>query len=591
MVVYKPVVREAHAFGEISRDFTKPAEIFREAIANSLDAYARRIWLRASVRTIKGRETVIIDLADDGVGMSSDGIKAFLNLSDSKKDHLPPPGAAERRMTGHKGHGAKIYFSSEKLEVLTFDGQGAPISCVMVDPRGELAEGNVPEATIEEITLEDLRSRRDAWGFSELALAPGTVVRVTGYHGNAKSGLEHAFLRDYVRWFSRWGSWEPKLAAAAGVERPEVSDFGACKLFLRGLGKEPGPNTDEDVPFGHLFPLADCSDVGQLRAKDATDPLKHYVRTWAFDSVPLLRNPEKRVDFLFAIEGEGARREYNEMLRRQGRARRQGDYLSEERYGLWLGRDFVPIARVNDWVAERSEYTRMHAFVNCQDLQLTANRGSIENTPGDLLDDVRKTVERLFEEKIELHEDYVKFHDELLAIERHRHAKKEGDDYKRRVKRLAAKDTIAVAGVDFYTPTSETDLIALTAGVQALVPDIFPFVVREYDSHFGFDGLAARNKELAINETQHLFVEFKLDLKREFNHSFERLEAIVCWSARVKDGEEVVDLAGKKGTYSITTESDGRKRRFIVLPHSPRNVEVFVFREVLDGRGYRPSPT
>ncbi|MFO0882782.1 MAG: hypothetical protein U0894_01100 [Pirellulales bacterium] len=77
----------------------------------------------------------------------------------------------------------------------------------------------------------------------------------------------------------------------------------------------------------------------KLRAKDDADPLKFFVRTWAFTNVPLTKNPDKRIDFVFALEGEGARREYNDMLRRQGKPRRAGDYLSQERYGLWLGRD------------------------------------------------------------------------------------------------------------------------------------------------------------------------------------------------------------------------------------------------------------
>jgi hypothetical protein len=304
----------------------------------------------------------------------------------------------------------------------------------------------------------------------------------------------------------------------------------------------------------------------------------------------LLRNPDKRIDFLFAIEGEGARREYNDMLRRQGRARRQGDYLSEERYGLWLGRDFVPIQRFNEWVAERSEYTRMHAFVNAQELSLTANRGSVENSGQALLKDIADTVQRIFEERVQPHEDYLKFQDELLAIERHRHAKKEGEDYKRRLKKLEAKEVANIDGIEFLSPSSEMDLLALVAGLQARMPDLLPFVVREYDAHFGFDGLATRNKILAINEAQHLFVEFKYELKKEFNHSFSQLEAILCWSARVKDGEEVVDLAGNKGVYQVTAEEGGLKRRFIDVRNSARKVEVIVFRELLEAKGVKFQP-
>lgn len=581
-----PKVKEAHAFLEISQDFTTPAEIFRESIANSLDAYARRLWLRAIVENVRGRETVFIDLSDDGMGMNSESIKSFLNLSDSVKPKEPPAGRSTREMTGYKGHGTKVYFNSEQLEVVSYDGTSAPVLCRLPDPRGELADGKVPAAEIEELTLEALKSKREQWGIPELGTGPGTSIRVTGYHQNSKSGLEHDRLRDYVLWFTRWGSWRPKLCAVTSTTSSEVEDLRECSLFLRGLGR----NEYEKVPFGHVFPPADCTDVRQLRSKDAADPLKHYVRTWAFTDEPLLKNPEKKIDFLFAIEGEAARREYNEMLRRQGKPRRPGDYLSEERYGLWLGADFVPVQRFNAWVSERSEYTRMHAFVNSPDLALTANRGSVENTPQELLADIEATVRKLFAERIETAEDYLKFQDELLAIERHRHAEKEAQDYRRRLKRLESREVATINGVEFYSPETETDVIALVSGVQALLPDLLQFVVRDYDSHFGFDGLATRNKKLAVNETNHLFVEFKLDLKKDFNHSFENLEAILCWNARLKDGETVVDLAGRKGTYQITTQKDNRRVRFIVVPGSARNVEVIAFKELLEQHGYKFKP-
>jgi len=108
MTEYFPTVKQAHAFREISQDFTTPEEIFREAVANSLDAYARRIWLRTSVEESRGLEMVLIDLSDDGIGMNADTIQAFLNLSDSVKARSAPIGKTARKMTGYKGHGTKI---------------------------------------------------------------------------------------------------------------------------------------------------------------------------------------------------------------------------------------------------------------------------------------------------------------------------------------------------------------------------------------------------------------------------------------------------------------------------------------------------
>jgi hypothetical protein len=78
-------------------------------------------------------------------------------------------------------------------------------------------------------------------------------------------------------------------------------------------------------------------------------------------------------------------------------------------------------------------------------------------------------------------------------------------------------------------------------------------------------------------------------LTKEFNHSFDQLEAILCWTSRVKDGEEVRDLAGKAGTYKVTTSGDQRKR-FIVRADNARNVEVIAFRELLEQHGHRFRP-
>ena len=75
--------------------------------------------------------------------------------------------------------------------------------------------------------------------------------------------------------------------------------------------------------------------------------------------------------------------------------------------------------------------------------------------------------------------------------------------------------------------------------------------------------------------------------KRPVTHSFENLEAIVCWSSRLKDGQEVIDLRGQKGTYKVSVDGNGKKARFIVIPNSARNVEVLVFRELLEKRGYK----
>ena len=49
----------------------------------------------------------------------------------------------------------------------------------------------------------------------------------------------------------------------------------------------------------------------------------------------------------------------------------------------------------------KTEWTRLHAFINCQKFQLTANRGSVENTPSEILEDLRKEVEDIYNEIVD----------------------------------------------------------------------------------------------------------------------------------------------------------------------------------------------
>ena len=72
-----------------------------------------------------------------GIGMTVETIKAFLNLSDSAKPDVAQDGMVRRRMTGYKGHGTKVYFNSEFVEVLTRRTNETPVYCGLADPHGQ----------------------------------------------------------------------------------------------------------------------------------------------------------------------------------------------------------------------------------------------------------------------------------------------------------------------------------------------------------------------------------------------------------------------------------------------------------------------
>src|SRR5690242_12507065 len=105
---FSPTVDAAREFLEISRDFTNPLEVFREAVHNSLDASATAITLSAQMEKIDGEEHLVIECHDNGTGMKREGIEAFFGLGISRKDN---PEAI-----GFKGHGTKIFYDSRRLE-------------------------------------------------------------------------------------------------------------------------------------------------------------------------------------------------------------------------------------------------------------------------------------------------------------------------------------------------------------------------------------------------------------------------------------------------------------------------------------------
>ena len=117
-----------------------------------------------------------------------------------------------------------------------------------------------------------------------------------------------------------------------------------------------------------------------------------------------------KIDLVISLEGDQISREVNPMVRPRGqRGRpRYGTYTIESRYGLWACRDYIPVQRVNDWIGGSQQvWIKYHAFVNCQDFELTANLGDFSNTPEDVLTAVQETVSHLFEDEVRKSREYL----------------------------------------------------------------------------------------------------------------------------------------------------------------------------------------
>ena len=277
------------------------------------------------------------------------------------------------------------------------------------------------------------------------------------------------------------------------------------------------------------------------------------------------------------------KRESNPMLRAPGRTLQPGSYQVQERYGLWLSKDYVPIQRKNEWVTNRgSEFTKFHAFLNCQALRLTANRGSIENTPSEIINSLGNAARTLFNEIIATDEwtDMEWLEGQVNAYNTE---EKERRDHERRSSLAKVQKTAIYKDIKLIEPRYESGVYALFVVLQTLEPDLFPFEIVDYDTHSGIDVLAKIRDNVDVSQSMLRYVEFKHTLDTDFNHSFKYLHSIVCWKSKIQHDQDIEDIAGSRRKMVITPQSspDEVTRYMLDDPQQPHKIEVFVLETYL----------
>jgi len=556
----RPEVDEAREFLEITRDFVDPRDAIREAISNSLDWDAHNVSVKVYEDRRRPDEELVLELTDDGVGLDENRLQAFFDLGRSMRGD-----GAENRI-GYKGHGTKTYFNSRQIEVWS-DSAACSVYAIMGEPLRKLMADEVPEY---EYDIEEKSNE-----------STGTRIRIYGYNMNQnKRDFAHAVLRDYILWFSKFGSVEREVG---------IHNHDGKVLCLQGLGQDD----PEEIEFGHAFPVEN-DNIERLREETPGDWPKLFVKRWILKGQPIIDNPARSLDVVFYIEGDAAKRQYNPMIRVRGRTPEYGMYKVEDRYGLWICKDFIPIKRYNEWLGlgKRLE-TKFHAFVNCQDFRLTANRGDIGNTPPDLLRAIAATVLRLFEDDIIGSADYTDYEEAVELEEQYQTANQERQDFDRRRRLAVAKSVCQWEGLELLEPRQEMGVVALFNTVASLRPEVFPFRIVDYDSKRGYDALVTQRTVQDLGRDTIHFVEFKYVLANEFSHSFRHLAAIVCWDCRLGDGSEVVDIQNRRRQLRITR--DGDYTRYMLISATERhNIEVFVLKDYLRDRlnlEFRPRPS
>ena len=153
----------------------------------------------------------------------------------------------------------------------------------------------------------------------------------------------------------------------------------------------------------------------------------------------------------------------------------------------------MPIKRVNEWITSKgTEYTKLHAFINCQGLRLTANRGSFENTPSDIQQDLREAVREIYDGIIQS-DDWGEL--EWLESEAgaYNTVEKEKRDFKRRMDKVNRAKVAQFNGINLVEPQQENGVFSIFMQLSSYDEVIPPENGNDYTRYY-LDSLRSERK-------------------------------------------------------------------------------------------------
>jgi hypothetical protein len=541
-----PKVNQVNEFKEIANNFANPLELVREAISNSIDAHADAIYLHFDIINHYGEDLFRVIIKDNGKGMNEAELESFFDLGNSTK-------IGDSDAIGEKGHGTKVYFHSRQVNLKTTKN-GLCIKATMNDIYKNLNQNIIPpyEYTITE----------------SIAETAGTEIEIIGYNLNKFSVFKHAILKDYILWKTKFGAIDKVF---------DITTFNDRKITLKGLDVD----TPEVILFGHIF-SDESESATKLFDTHNNDAPDYFCKKW-IETGTLTNFPHIKYQSVFYVEGKYIKYGYNPMLRRQGYKAPDGSYTIQDRYGLWLTKDFIPIQRKNEWIVSKGgEFTKFHAFFNCQNFKLTANRGSVEATTPEILQDIEKKIREIYESIVNS-EEYAILDWLQGEAKGYDTVEKEKREYERR-KKYALKQKVAeYNGTKLYEPQLESGVHALLMQLSILEPELFPFEMIDYNTNTGIDILVKEKNKLTVDQSRIYYIELKNFLDRSFNHSFEYLHSIVCWDTKILDGDEIIDIQGKKRVLKIVNPDSPSEhtRYFLDDQKDERKIVVYVLKDFL----------
>jgi hypothetical protein len=579
---------------ELSENRIDALELLREALSNAKDHGAHRVWVKT---TRDARDTVSVLFVDDGEGMDEARMEAFWGVGASAKSLSTPT-------IGYKGHGTKLFFDCRTLSVVTRARGAQEWTLATLDHPSEH-----DRLDVELHSLPTVHALHAELAALKLLDGTGTAIHVEGVGFTGKAHLlDRRRIESYCDWFTvladvRSGLFEHRQEFHAAIKSGGDALVGLLdtavpmnplEVRLRANGEKSWEplglvaskgetflaawkqdlEAHRDNPgllaYGHRFADVFVSTVGATRVRDDLSSIRLTDSTNWTDS--------DGVSVVARVEGHRRQRETYREVTWQGHP---GLFNFEERFGLWLCRDFIPVSQRNDLLRqavdqagrgklryELDSVRNWQVFVNAQSFLPTANRGSISNQReydhhivkavvaaverGLASSDFRDWIDRLRTATLNRRRDgevswMTERRDEVQSW--YKSPNKPGAVEPMEVTSLKTHDDSD--SLLMRAPRSEQEVVYLYALLSGRFQ--MPLHLLEYDASQGVDAIALlREPVLVGSKTSHVRVEFKKELSanNSIKHFFDAIDVIVCWNVGRTGPIYEHDASGMIGTLS-----------------------------------------
>lgn len=569
---------------ELARNKVDALELLREALANAKDHGANRAWIKTT-RGKGGSNAPDVLLMNDGAGMGPDELAAFWGVSASVKSE-------SSFSIGYKGHGTKLYFASSRLHLATRCKGEAGWRLSVLDRPDQVDDDEIDEMPLP--SDHALAKELKATGLLE---AEGVAILIEGcsFLDAPARFLSRTTVESYCDWFTVIGDVRSGLFRT----RKEFHDVVASKsgrydalrvneVPLRPIEVSLSINGESGYrPIGLGVARQDANFLSawgdDAKAFTSKPGILSFGHRFADHHEPVSGAKRVRDDLtaLCLVEPEsfGDDAEYAVVLRIEGHRRQRetyleaiwqghrGEYNFDDRFGLWLCKDFIPVLSQNEWLRQAIERAAQkknrlsryeiktlrnwQVFVNFQGLTLTANRNNISNL-GDIGERVvtllAKRIEKAFDE--DAFAEWVSNLQQAVARgQREKEVRQMTDRLDKVTRWFRGKEgvePVKITGLDpreedesqrLPKPENEQELFYLYAILSGMFR--VPLRVIEYNTKEGIDAVAQVEDEALFKpKITTARVEFKYVISGNTStgHYFDAIDVILCWH---------VDLVGK----------------------------------------------